>query len=170
LKKKQAVVTKLKEKIDQANVILLSDYRKVTVKEITDLRKKLRKEDSEYKIIKNTLLRRALESAGFTGLAEHLQGPTGVLFGYKDPVAPIKVLVEFIEEVEKGELRVGIIEKTLVDKKGLAGVAKLPPREVLIAQVVGGFKSPLYGLVNVMSGPLKKLVYALNAIKDKKGG
>jgi len=169
VKKKQAVST-IKEKIDRAKVIILSDYRAVSVKEITQLRRKLREEESEYTIIKNTLLKRALEDAGFTGLDEHLSGPTAVLFGYKDPVSPLKALVDFIEEVEKGEIRVGVIEKTIVDKKGIASVSKLPPREVLIAKVVGGFKSPFYGLVNVLQGNIRKLVYALNAVKEKKGG
>jgi large subunit ribosomal protein L10 len=170
LEKKKQAVSAIKEKIDRAKVIILSDYRAVSVKEMTQLRRKLRTEESEYNIIKNTLLKRALAEAGFTGLDEHLQGPTGVLFGYKDPVSPLKALVDFIEEVEKGEIRIGVIEKTVVDKKGLASVSKLPPREVLIAKVVGGFKSPFYGLVNVLQGNIRKLIYVLNAVKDKKGG
>ncbi|MDD5382961.1 MAG: 50S ribosomal protein L10 [Candidatus Margulisbacteria bacterium] len=170
LEKKQQTVANLKEKIDSAKVIVLSDFRKVTVKEITSLRKKLRADGSEYKIIKNTLLKKALEAAGFAGLDEHLQGPTGVLLGYKDPVAPLKLLVEFFEEIEKGEIRTGVIEKLIIDKKGVTSVAKLPPREVLIGKVVSGFKAPIYGLVNVMQGPIRKLAYALNAIKQSKGG
>lgn len=170
IEKKKQVVDSLKEKIDSANVLLISDYRGVSVKQITELRKKLYSEDSEYKIIKNTLLRRALEASGFEQLTKHLEGPIGLLLGYKDPVGPLKALVDFIDEVEKGEIKAGVIEKTVIDKKGVGELAKLPPKEVLLARVVGGFQAPIYGLVNVLQGTIRKLVYALNAIREKKGG
>lgn len=167
---KKKVVKELKEKIDSATVLVVSDYRKVTVKEITELRKKLRLDDAEYKVVKNTLFQRAVEDAGFKDLKEHMSGPVAVLFGYKEPVAPLKSLVEFVKDAEKGEIKVGIVEKTLVDSKAIAEIAKLPPREVLLSKVVGGFQAPIYGLVNVLQGTIRKLVYALNAVKDKKGG
>lgn len=170
VEKKKQVVENLKEKIDSANVLLISDYRGVSVKQITDLRKKLHSEDSEYKIIKNTLLRRALEASGFEQLTEHLEGPIGLLLGYKDPLGPLKALVDFIDEVEKGEIKAGVIEKTVVDKEGIGEMAKLPPKEVLLAKVVGGFQAPIYGLVNCLQGNIRKLVYALSAIREKKGG
>jgi len=169
IEKKQLLVDQIKEKIDRAKVIVVSDYRGIPVKEMTDLRRKLLGDKSEFKIVKNTLLRRALEASGYTQLNDQLNGPTGVLFGYSDPVGPVKTLVKFLAEVEKGELKAGIVEKVAVDSKGLGSLAKLPSREVLIAKVVGGFKSPLYGLVNVLNGNLRNLVYALNAIKEKKG-
>lgn len=169
LEQKKKIVEDLKDKINSANVLILSDYRGVTVKEITELRKKLHAEDSEFKIIKNTLLQRAFKEAGFSELDPHLAGPTGLLLGYKDPLAPLKALVTFIKEAEKGEIKAGVIEKALVDAKGLSEIAKLPPKEVLIAKVVGGLKFPLYGLVNVLQGNIRKLVYALNAIVEKKG-
>jgi large subunit ribosomal protein L10 len=177
IEKKKQVVDQLKEKIDSANVLIISDYRGVSVKQITELRRKLYAQKSEFKIIKNTLLRRALEAAGFEKLNEHLAGPIGVLLGYQDPVEPLKALVDFIDENEKGEIKAGVVEKSLIDKKGIAEMAKLPPKEVLLAKVVGGFQAPIYGLVNCLQGNLRKLVYALNAIKDlpdrqagKKGG
>lgn len=169
LKKKREVVDDLKKKIDSASVLAVSDYRGISVKQVTELRRKLRPEESEFRIIKNTLLRRAFESAGYEKLNEHLQGPTGLLLGYKDPVGPLKALVDFMEEAEKGEIKAGMVEKTLVDRKGIAELAKLPPKEVLIAKVVGGFQAPIYGLVNCLQGNIRKLVYALNAIREKKG-
>jgi large subunit ribosomal protein L10 len=167
---KKKVVDGLKEKIDSASIIVLSDYRGVTVKQITELRKALRSEESEYKIVKNTLLHRAIEAAGFKDLKEHLEGPTAMLLGYKDPIGPLKALVEFVKDNEKGEIKAGIFEKAVIDKKSLTEIARLPSREELLAKVVGGMQAPIYGLVNVLQGTIRKLVYALNAVKDKKGG
>ena len=168
LAKKQEAVSQLQEKISAAKVLIISDYRKVNVKEMTALRRKLVKEKSELKIVKNTLLKRALAACGYTGLDQHLSGPTAVLFGYEDPIVPLKLLVEYVEEIEKGELRGGLVEGIVVDQKEIAALSKLPPKEILIAKVIGGFKSPLYGLVNVLQGNIRKLVYALNAIREKK--
>ena len=95
LARKKEVVDKLKEKIDLAKVIILSDYRGISVNKITELRKKLYKDKSEYTIVKNSLLQKALAAAGLSDLSEHLHGPTGMLLGYDEPVAPLKSLVEF---------------------------------------------------------------------------
>ncbi|MFH1576615.1 MAG: 50S ribosomal protein L10 [Candidatus Margulisiibacteriota bacterium] len=166
--KKKQLVDDLTEKISSASVLIISDYRGISVKEITELRRKLYSEKSEFKIVKNTLLSRALEAAGYEQLKEHLEGPTGVLLGYEDPVEPLKALVDFVDEIEKGKIKAGVIEKNVVDEKSLAEISKLPPKEVLLAKVVGGFQAPIYGLVNCLQGNIRKLVYALVAVKDKK--
>jgi large subunit ribosomal protein L10 len=170
VEKKKTAVDQLKQKIDAANVLVISDYRGVTVKQLTELRRKLYAQESEFKVVKNTLMRRALEAAGLERLSEHLAGPIGVLLGYKDPVEPLKALVDFIDEIEKGEIKAGVVEKTIIDPKGIADMAKLPPREVLLARVVGGLNAPIYGFVNALQGNIRKLVYALNAVREKKGG
>jgi len=177
LENKKQKVKELKEKISSAKVIVLANYAGFSVKEITELRKNLYKQESEYSVVKNTILERAVAEAGFADLKECLVGPTAMLLGYSDPVTPLKTLVDFIKEVEKGEIKAGVIEKSLLKKEQLLEVAKLPSREELIAKVVRGCKSPLYGLVNVLQGPIRGLVYALNAIRDlpdrqagKKGG
>ena len=166
---KKKVVKELQDKIEQANIVVLSDYRGVSVKQITELRKELHKNGSEYKIVKNTLIKRAAEAAGFQGLDEHLTGPTALLIGNEDPVGPLKTLVEFVKEHEKGEVKIGIFEKAIVDKQAILEIAKLPSREVLLSRVVGGFQAPIYGLVSTLAGTIRKLFYALNAVKDKKG-
>ncbi len=170
LEEKKQQVKELKEKIDSATLLVVSGYCGFTVKEITTLRKSLRAEESEYSIIKNSLLERAVEGTDFAGLKEHFSGPTALLLGYKDPVAPLKTLVKFVKEVEKGEIKAGVVEKSLVQKEQILEIAKLPSREVLLAKVIGGLQSPLYGLVNVLQGSIRNLVYALNAISEKKGG
>lgn len=167
---KRKVVEDLKEKIGRSNVLLISDYLGFSVKEITELRKRLRKEDSEMKIIKNTLIERAVTEAGYEQMKEQLKGATAVILGYKEAVAPLKVFVKFAKEIEKGSLRIGMVDKAVFGQKQLEEISKLPAKEVLIAKVIGGLQAPLYGLVNVLQGPIRKLVYALNEIKSKKGG
>ena len=165
---KKKVVEALKEKIESASLVILSDYKGTSVKQITDLRKKLHMEESEYKIVKNTLLQRALEAAGIDNLDEHMAGPTAILLGYKDPVGSLKILVDFVKETEKGSIKAGIFDKAVTDKEALLQIAKLPSREVLLSKVVGGFQAPIYGFVNVLQGTLRKFVYVLNAVKEKK--
>jgi len=167
---KRKKVDDLKDKIARANLVLVSEYLKFTVKEFTELRRKLRAEDSEIKVIKNTLIEKAVSESGYPQMGEHLKGSNAILLGYKDAVSPLKVLVSFIKEKEKGAVKVGVVDKNVFVEKELHELSKLPSREVLIAKVVGGFQSPLRGLVNVMQGPIRKLVYALDAIRAKKGG
>ncbi len=168
IEKKKKVVAELKEKIESANVVVLADFRGITVKDITGLRKQLYKAESEFRVVKNTLLKRAVEEAGLNDLGSQLEGPTAMLLGYKDPVEPIKALVEFTQEIEKGEIKSGALGKNIITIEDLLAMSKLPPKEVLLAKVVGGIQAPLYGFVNVLQGVLRKFVYALNAVKEQK--
>ena len=168
IEKKKQKVAELQEKLDSASVIVVSGYRGFTVKEITELRKNLRNDESELKIYKNTLIERAMDGAGFSDLKEHLSGPVALLLGYKDPVMPLKTLVNFVNDNEKGEIKAGVIEKAIVKKEQVLEVAKLPSREKLLGKVVGSLQSPLYGLVNVLQGTIRNLVYALNDLAKKK--
>jgi len=165
---KKKVVDSLKEKFSRASVVVLSDYYGFSVKDITDLRRKLRKEDSEFSVCKNTMIERAVEGTEYAPLKDHCKGATAILFGYKDAVSPLKVLVKFIKDSEKGVIRAGAVENSVFGKDDLAAIAKLPSKEMLIGKVLGGLQSPLYGIVNVAQSPIRKLVYALNAIKEKK--
>ena len=167
---KSKVVEGLKEKISRSKLLVLSDYLGFSVKEMTQLRKLLRAENSELKVIKNTLVERAVKESGLGELQGHLKGPTAVILGYQDTVAPLKVLVKFIKDAEKGTIRIGVLEKKVFSRGDLTAISKLPSREVLLAKVVGSLQSPIVGLVNVLQGPIRKLVYTLDAIKAKKGG
>jgi len=165
---KSQVVDELKEKIARSNLVVISDYLGYTVKDLTALRRKLRAADAELCVVKNTLIERAVGAAGYDDLKGHLKGPTVVLLGYKDSVAPLKVLVNFIKEAEKGEVRIGVVDKKVFSQKDLTAISKLPARDVLLGKVVGGLQAPIYGLVNVLEGPIRKLAYVLDAIKAKK--
>jgi large subunit ribosomal protein L10 len=166
--KNEQKVEELKGKLDSAVTVVLTDYRGLNVAEITELRNQLRKAQIEYKVSKNTLTLIAAKDLGLGDLEQFLAGPTAIAFSYKDPVAPAKILSDFTKKSKKLEIKGGVVEGKIINNDGVQALADLPPREELIAKVVGGIKSPLYGLVGVLSGPIRGLVYTLQAIKDKK--
>lgn len=164
---KKVKVKAIKEKIELAKIMILTDYKGMSVKQITELRRELRKNKAEYRIYKNTFVVKALPSE-LAALAEKLSGSIAIVFGFDDISAPAKSIVKFMGENEKPGLIAGVFENKVFQQEQVLELAKLPSRLELLAKVVGGLKSPLYGLVNVTQGPLRKFVYALNAIKDKK--
>lgn len=167
---KQQEVNELQEKIGRAKVLVVADYLGYSVKQITDLRKKLFANGSEFRVVKNTLIERAVKGCGYEALTGHLKGSTALLLGFGDAVMPLKVLVKFIKDNEKGAVRAGVVEKSIFSGQELGEIAKLPAKDVLIARAIGGLQAPLSGLVNVLQGPIRKLVYALDAIRKQKGG
>lgn len=168
LKEKQTVVQEISEKIKNAKAIVLADYRGLTVEQDTELRNALRKAEVEYKVVKNTLTNFAAKENGLDDLSPFLNGPTAMAVSDKDPVAPAKVLAEFAKKFDKLELKVGVVEGKIIDLDGIKALAELPPREVLIAKVLGGFNAPISGFVNVLNGNIRGLVVALNAIAEQK--
>jgi large subunit ribosomal protein L10 len=160
----------LKTKLESTPAFILTGYSGLTVSQLTTLRSALKKEGAECHVYKNTTARKVLVEIGQKEMADGLVGPTAMILSGADPVAPAKILVKFIKDNEKMTIKGGVVEKKAVDDKAIVQLSKLPSREVLIAKVVGGIKSPLYGLVNVLSGPTRKLVYAVEAIRKQKGG
>lgn len=167
---KQAVVAELKEKLANTKGAVLTNYRGLTVAQDTNLRRKLREAGVEYRVVKNTMTRIAANEVGLTGLDAHLEGPTAIAISFTDPVAPAKVISDFVKEnkLEVLEVKAGIVEGQVIDAQGVKALAALPPREVLIAQVLAGMQSPIVGLVNVLQGSIRNLVYALDAVRQQK--
>lgn len=164
---KTAKIKDIGDKLSRSTLVILTDYQGMTVKQITDLRRKLDQHQAEYRVLKNTLTIRALPEDK-APLKEHLSGTCAVLFGFGDVVMPAKALVNFIAEAEKPRIIGGMMDGQFLPEAEIKSLAKLPSREELLAKVVGGLQSPIRGLVNVLQGNLRKLVYALNAVKDKK--
>jgi len=164
---KVKAVEQIKEKIAASKLMVLTDYRGMSMKQMTELRKKLRENDAEFKVLKNTYVVKALPS-DLSSLADSFAGSIAVLFGFSDVVAPAKTLVTFIGENEKPVLLQGVVENQVYKDSQIKALAKLPSKQELIAKTVGAFKSPLYGLVSVTQGPIRKLVYGLDAIRKQK--
>lgn len=165
---KEQKVQEIIEKFRNAQAAILADFRGLNVEEDTELRRKFREAGVEYKVLKNTLTRIAIKEVGYDVLEKYLEGPTAIAFSYKDPVAPAKILVDFIKAHKKLELKAGIVNGKLINEDGIKALSELPPREVLIAKALGGMKAPISGLVGVLQGTIRKTVYVLNAIKEKK--
>jgi len=168
LNQKRVVVEGISAKMKAAKAMVFADYRGLTVEQDTELRSALRKAGVEYKVVKNTLARIAADENGLGGLDSYLNGPTAMASSHTDPVAPAKILSEYVKKFDKLNLKVGVVEGKVIDPNGIKALAELPPREVLVAKVLGGFNAPLAGLVNVLNGNIRGLVVALNAVAEKK--
>ncbi len=165
---KKQIVLEVKEKMEKSKGIIFYDYRGLNVEEVTELRNRFREAGVEYHVIKNSMLKRAADMLEIKGLDQYLAGPTAVAFGYSDPVAPAKVLVEFVKKVKKTEIKSGVLGTKVIDLNGIQALAQLPSREQLLAQLAGTLNAPITGLARSLSGIICKLGYALNAVKDQK--
>ena len=167
-KQKIATVEHLTKQMQEAKAVVFTDYRGLTVNQIQELRKELAKHDASLEVTKNTLMSIAAKQASKEVSDEVLHGPTATLFAFGDEVAPLKALVDFGKEQELPTVKYGFLGGDALDAKQVAALAALPSRDTLIAQTVGTIKAPLTGLVNVLAGNQRGLVYALAAIRDQK--
>ena len=166
--KKETTIEELRERIASSANLFLTDYKGLTVAEITKLRGELRKDGSTYAVVKNTLFKIAAGDELAKKLEEYLAGPTGIVFAGKDPVAPAKALKQFSDATKPVEVKAAYIDGQIVDKAQVAVLAALPPKTELLAKLVGSLASPLRGLVTVLSGNQSGLVRVLERIREKK--
>ncbi|MEK6776985.1 MAG: 50S ribosomal protein L10 [bacterium] len=162
------VVSALREKFSRAKMALLTDYRGMTVAEITGLRKKLRGASVEYSVVKNSLARIASDGTTLEPIKDQFEGPTAVVLSYGDPVAPAKILTDALKEFKNLGIRSGVFEGAVLSKADIAKIASLPSREVLLGMFLRVLQGPLTGFITVMQAPLRNLLTALNAVKEKK--
>lgn len=170
---KATAVAELTERFSRARLAIVTESAKLSVNQVTELRKKLRGANAEYRVVKNTLAVRASEGTIFSGVTGYLKGPTGLVIGYDDPVLPTKILRDFIlaeKREEKIRITIGVLEGKVVQPAELAAVAKLPKKEVLIAMLLSAMQGPARGLVYTLSAVLSKLVRVIAAIQDKRKG
>ena len=173
---KKRIVEEMTEILKNSSLILLTDFTGLSVEQISELRTRIKEKygkGARYRVVKNTLLGFALERAGFDpqDYKEFLFGPTAVLYVLEgDPVEAVKTIYNFYKEkkLEKFKFKGGFLERKRFSAEEVENIAKLPSKEELYAMVVGRLKSPINGLVFVLSGIMRNLLYVLNAIKDKK--
>lgn len=170
---KQAAVASLKEQLSTAKGVVLTGYKGLTVAQDMKLRAKFREAGVSYHVVKNTMLRIAANETGLEGLDPVLNGTTAIAVSADDAVAPAKVIYDFIKEnkLEKTEvltIKAGVVEGKIVGVDEVKALASLPSREVLIAKLLGSMQAPISGMVNVLQGTIRNMVYVLDAIRAQK--
>ena len=167
---KAAVVEEMKEKLQSAQGAVFVGFSGLSVADVTKLRRKFREGGVEYKVVKNTLTRIAADERGFNDLDAVLEGPTAIAYSAEDTVAPAKILKDFIKETKTEALTVkaGIADGQVIDAAAVEALASLPSREELLAKLVGSMQAPISGLVNVLQGNIRNMVYVLDAVRAKK--
>lgn len=161
-------IAAIREILETSKATIISDYRGLNVKSMSTLRKRLRDANSGVRVIKNTLLKRAAEGLPAAKLVEGLEGPTALAYGMSDAVDTAKVVTTFARESKIMVIKGGIAEGHLMDAKQLIALATMPPRQVLIGQVVGGLQSPVSSFVGTMERLYADFVQTLQAVADKK--
>lgn len=160
---KEEIVASLKEKLAGAKSIVFADYRGLTMKQLSDLRKNLREVGGEFNITKNTLLKIALPDSSF-------EGPTATLIAKDDEISPIKILVKALKDAGIGQVKGGFLGEQVLDELTINQLALLPTKDELRSQTVGVLVAPLRAVVGVLQANLRNLVYALDQIRILKGG
>ncbi len=148
---KQPVVDEIASKVKDARAAVLVDYRGLTVEQDTQLRRLLREAGVEYKVYKNTMMKRAFEGTDFAKLDPHLDGPSALALSTDDVTAPARVLSKFAEKAKTLEFKGGVVEGTYYDAAGLAELAKIPSREELLSRLLGSMQSPIANFARVLS-------------------
>lgn len=165
---KKQIVEDLHDKFSRSKVVIVTDYKGLDVATISDLRRKLRAAEVEFKVVKNSLLIRASEDTGVALLKDYFKGPSAIALSYEDPVAPAKVLTEFAKENEKLEIKIGVLDGKVLDMDRLKALASLPSKEALLAQLLSAINGVPTGLVRTLNAIPAQFLNVLQAIKEQK--
>ena len=163
------IVSELQGKFEKAKGVVFTDYRGLNVEEITELRNNLRSSALDYRVVKNTLARRAAEGTPVNDAADIFSGPVGIAIGYDDPVLLVKKVIEFGRKNKKLDIRGGVIEGDVCSPEQISTISELPSREVQLSMLVGAMQSPLSKFAGLLNSTLSQFIYALEALKNKKG-
>ena len=165
---KAAKVAELKELLVNSKCSILVDFCGLTAAQDTELRRKMREAGVHYNVVKNTLLRIAAQEAGIEGLEPSLEKNTAIAVAPEDPVAVAKIICEFAKANKELKIKVGVLDGKVISVEDIKALAALPPKEVLIAKMLGSMNSPITGFVNVLQGTIRNVVYALEAVRKQK--
>jgi large subunit ribosomal protein L10 len=161
------MVSELTDSLSRSSLTIVTDYRGLTVAQLQDLRGQLKQGDAEFTVAKNTLTRIAARATEREAIEPALEGPTALVFTYGDIAKTAKTVNDFVRTSRILQIRAALFEGSLLAPEQVEEIANLPSREELVAKVVGGLSSPLYGIVGVLSGPMRSLMYVLQARADQ---
>ena len=168
---KASFVEELRERISRAPVVYLTDFTGLDVKSITKLRRSLRASGAEYVVVKNRLARLAFGQTELPNIFQDLNGPTGMVLGYGDVIAPAKALTDFAKEHDKKPaFKLGILEHKVLQPEQIDRLAKLPPREQLLAELAGAMSAPTAMLAMALEAKLQEMAGLIDALREKRQG
>jgi large subunit ribosomal protein L10 len=168
LEEKKQIVEDLRSRFQKSQLVILTDFKGLDVASVSDLRRKLKEAGVEYKVVKNTLMARASQDTPVAVMADHFKGPGAVAISYQDPVEPAKILSKFADDSKKLEIRAAVLNGALIDVSGVKALAALPPREVLLGQLLAVMAGVPTSVVRVLAGVPRALVTALSALRDQR--
>lgn len=162
---KKRITEALARELRGAGTIYLTDFTGLDVKSMTELRSRLREEGIRYRVVKNTLMVRALEGLDMPDLMRHLEGPTGLVLGDDDPVVPAKVVQEFAREHEdRPVVKIGVVERRTVEAAEVAQLAELPPRDELLGAIAGGLTASVGGIAGALAAVIRDIAYMVEEV------
>ena len=166
---KEQIIAEVHELAMRAKSLFFADFTGITVEQVNELRREFRKSNVDYRVVKNTLARKALETvANCDKVLDRLVGHTAIAFSYDDPVAPAKIIKKFRDKHEKLSVKVCVVETQVYEGKQLDELAKLPSRSELIAGILGSLQSPIAGVLGAVTAVMRDLVSVIDAIEKKK--
>ena len=165
---KKDKIDEIKESVLNAKVAIVTDYRGLSVSEITELRRRLQKEEADFTVVKNTLAKVAIQNTEYEQLSDLLKGPSAIAFGFNDQAAPAKILTKFIKEAKKTEIKGAILDRRFLNVNEVKKLSEIPSKEELYAKMLGSLNSPASGIVNVTQGLMRALVIAMEEIRKQK--
>jgi len=168
LEDKKKIVQALNERFSKAAVVIVTDYKGLDVAAINDLRRRLRKEEIEYQVVKNSLMVRASQETDVALIKETFKGPSAVAMSYSDPIAPAKVLTEFAKDHKVFEIKVGVMDGKILELNQIKALSALPSREVLLGTFVSVLNNVPTAFVRTIAGIPRSFLNVLQAIKDQK--
>ena len=168
INEKKRIADDLQGRFEKSTIVILTDYKGLDVESMNDLRRKLREANTEYQVVKNSLLVRASEGNDVTLIKDEFKGPSAIALSYDDPVAPAKVLTDFVKDNKDFEIKVGVLNGKVIDLNGIKALSSLPSREVLLAQVLSAMNAVPTSLVTALADVPRRFLNVVQAIKDQK--
>lgn len=165
---KSEKIDAIKAKIEKAQVAVITEYKGLSVEDITKLRREIQKAGGDYMVTKNTLAKIAVKGTEYEALTEKLTGPIALAFGFEDPVTPAKAVAKFIKESKKGTIVGAVLDGKLLTEAETKALAELPSKEELFAKMLGSINSPASGIVGSINAVMSQLTRAMAAVRDQK--
>lgn len=166
---KQTFVAQLRDRLGRAPAIYLTDFSGLDVKSMTELRSSLREQGAEYVVVKNRLAKRAFDDTDLPDITESLVGPTGVVFGYEGPVTAAKAVSDFAKKHDdKPVMKIGILDDKILGPEQIDRIAKLPPRDQLLAELAGAMEAPMQALAGALGAKLQEMAGLLDALRQER--